>query len=682
MSFSRHREEIKNTVEKGNKDSLFEEYLLSQIEELKRRNRELESLVLEYERAIDASSSYKTLMEVAQDLIELKRAEEALKKERDYFKNVLDNSADAIGIVDAKGRFIRWNKRAEELFGYSFEELKGKSAFDLYYDKEALEEMLKQLRCRGYVRDYEITVRTKSGSLLPMGMSISVLKEEDKVIGSVCVARDLTQIKQVQKDLEKSKEEAEAASRAKSEFLANISHEIRTPMNAILGFAETLLNETVNERHRRFLQTILSSGQNLLALIDDILDLSRIEAGKLKIQPEPVDIKAMVYEIHSIFLDKAEKKGLEFLLKIDKDLPEILILDEVRLRQILMNLISNAIKFTDRGRVELHLWQKLCHVNTIDLFIRVLDTGIGIPPSQHQLIFENFRQQDNQRAKDYGGTGLGLAITKKLVELMEGEIWVESEVGKGSIFTVRLPRVVVGADKLSQKEGEGEEGVSHVYFKGGRVLIVDDVSSNIEVIKSFLEDRGVEVWGAVSSMEADHIISQRNFNVIFMDLRMPEEDGFSYARRLREDRGTKDIPIIAVTAVSLKDREREVEELFDGYILKPVTRIDIISQLMRFLPFEYHGEEEVKRKVIELGQVPSPFKQEIKQALGEFFQDFSGAFEIEGVKEVSTTWRKVTEKYHLSSLKDMASQLDQAISAFDISRIKDLLYQIKRCIWD
>ncbi len=662
------------------KDTHFEEYLLAQIEELRRRNRELETLLLEYERAIDASSSYKTLMEVAQDLIELKRAEEALKKERDYFKNVLDNSADAIGIVDAKGRFIRWNKRAEELFGYSFEELKGKSAFDLYDDKKALEEMLRCLRRTGYVRDYEITVRTKGGSLLPMGMSISVLKEGEKVIGSVCVARDLTQIKQVQQDLEKSKEEAEAASRAKSEFLANISHEIRTPMNAILGFAETLLNETVNERHRRFLQTILSSGQNLLALIDDILDLSRIEAGKLKIQPEPVDVRAVVYEIRSIFLDKAEKKGLEFLLEIDGTLPDILILDEVRIRQILMNLISNAIKFTDKGRVELHLWQQFRHINTIDLFIRVVDTGIGIHPSQHQLIFENFRQQDNQRTKDYGGTGLGLAITKKLVELMHGEIWVESEVGKGSTFTVRLPNVVVGADKLSQKESEVEQEYAHVYFKEGKVLVVDDVESNIEVIRSFLEDTGIKVWGALNSQEGDNLLSQQDFDVIFMDLRMPQEDGFSYARRLRKQKSTRELPIIAVTAVSLKDKDQEIEELFDGYILKPITRIDIISYLMKFLPFEYHDREEGKGRRAEMERIPSPFRQEVRQSLGEFFHDFSGAFEVEEIKDVSRKWRKITQRYNLPHLEEISYQLDRAVSTFDIPEIKELLYLMKKWI--
>ncbi len=664
------------------RDEDSKEYLLSQIEELRKRNAELETLLLEYERAIDASSSYKTLMEVAQDLIELKRAEEALKKERDYFKNVLDNSADAIGIVDAKGRFIRWNKRAEELFGYSFEELKGKSAFDLYDDKVALEKMLSELRTRGYVRDYEITVRTKSGAMLPMGMSISVLKEEGKVIGSVCVARDLTQIKQVQKDLEKSKEEAEAASRAKSEFLANISHEIRTPMNAILGFAETLLNETVNERHRGFLQTILSSGQNLLALIDDILDLSRIEAGKLKIQPEPVDIKAVVYEIRSIFLDRAEKKGLEFKVDIASDLPDILILDEVRIRQILMNLISNAIKFTEKGRVEVRLWQEFSHINTIDLFMQVIDTGMGIPPSQHEIIFENFRQQDNQRAKEYGGTGLGLAITRKLVELMGGNIWVESEVGRGSTFTVMLPGVVVGADKLSQKGGERETDVEGgIFFKGGRILIVDDVHSNIEVIRSFLEGSGLEVWGAHSSYEADEILKTHEVDLIFMDLRMPEEDGFSYASRLREDMHMREVPIIAVTAISIKERKREIEELFDGHIMKPVTKGEVLSVLKRFLPFEYKEVSPRGRGDVNVSILPLPFKREMQETLGTFLQEFCGAFEMEEVREVARIWSDAASKYHLKEAEEMGKELSSAITSFDISRIREVVSKMRQCIW-
>ena len=656
----------------------FEQYLLNQIEGLKKRNQELELLIMEYERAIDASSSSKTLMEVAQDLIELKRAQNELKKERDYFKNVLDNSADAIGIVDAKGRFIRWNKRAEELFGFSFEELKGKSAFDLYEDKETLNKMLTELRTKGYVRDFEIGVKTKSGKFLPMGMSISVLKENGKVIGSVCVARDLTQIKQAQKELEKSKEAAEAASRAKSEFLANISHEIRTPMNAILGFAETLLSETVNERHRKFLETILASGRNLLALIDDILDLSKIEAGKLKLQPEPIDIKNVVYEMRSIFWDKAEKKGLEFKVDIDPNVSDILILDEVRIRQILMNLISNAIKFTDSGCVGISLTQKYKSPGKADVIIKVEDTGIGIPKSQHEVIFENFRQQDNQKTKKYGGTGLGLAITKKLVELMGGEISVESEVGKGSVFEVYLRDVEIGSISLDTVSSNIDKENHDIKFVGGSVLVVDDVSYNIEVIKNFLEDTGLIVTGSTNPKIAYDMLQYMDFDVVLMDIRMPEWDGISLTKKLRQKDKFKNIPIIAVTAISIKDRLNEINEHFDGYILKPIERYKLIETLKKFLKVQ---DNDIKTDFFKyINNIPCYFIDEINKSIGQKIHNIEGVIEFNEIYELAIKWNEIADKYKIKEAKNIGEALITGIKACDIVGIKGILEKIKKLI--
>jgi PAS domain S-box-containing protein len=455
--------------------------LLKEIQDLRARHDELETLLIECKRAMDANTEMKSLYEVAQDLIELKRAQEALKQERDYFKNVLDNSADAIGIVDARGRFRRWNKRAEELFGYSFEELNGRSAFELYARQDELEVMLSELRRQGYVRDYEISIRTKEGHILPFGMSISKLTEKGKTIGSVCVARDLTQIKQAEAALRRSKEAAEAANKAKSEFLANMSHEIRTPMNAILGFSEALLHKTSDHRHQQYLRTISSSGQTLLALIDDILDLSKIEAGRLEVRPEPQNLRRLIKDVHLVFKPELDRKGLDFILVLDQELPRWLLLDEIRIRQILMNLVGNAVKFTRSGFVRLavhSVHQGEAVGQTVDLFLEVEDSGIGIPASQQELIFENFRQQDNQRTREFGGTGLGLAITRKLVELMQGTITLESEEGRGALFRVRLPGVAV-AQGDSAVSGATEQGDDDL-LESQMVPVVDDQEDNID----------------------------------------------------------------------------------------------------------------------------------------------------------------------------------------------------------
>lgn len=655
----------------------FVEFLQNQIEELKQKNKELELLLLEYERAIDSSSSYKTLMEVAQDLIELRRAQAALKKERDYFKNVLDNSADAIGIVDAKGRFIRWNKRAEELFGFSFEELKGKSAFDLYEDKKTLDKMLTELRKKGYVRDFEIEVRTKSGRFLPMGMSISVLKEDGKVIGSVCVARDLSQIKQAQMELKRSKEEAEAASRAKSEFLANMSHEIRTPMNAILGFTETLLSETTNERHRRFLETILQSGRNLLALIDDILDLSKIEAGKLKLQPEPMDIKAVIYEIRSIFMEEAKRKGLKFTVDISPYVSEILILDDVRIRQILTNLVSNAIKFTEKGKVTIYLSQIIKAKDKVDVIIKVADTGIGIPKSQQEVVFENFRQQDNQKTKKYGGTGLGLAITKKLVELMGGEILLESEEGKGSIFTVILPNVKVGENQVKRNTKDFQEEGTVIQFKDSSVLIVDDISYNIEVVENLLKDTKINIFGATNVKEANSILENNDIKLIFMDIRMPDIDGISFTKKLRQEQRFRDIPIIALTAMNIKDKLDEINKYFQGYILKPLDKKQLISILKNFLPWEYTKKSHVKEDNLDFSKVSKEVIEEIKTNISPIIDEIEGVIELDSMKIIADILMEIGKKYNDDTICNLSQRILHYINSFNIAQIKDIITFLK-----
>jgi len=553
--------------------------MIQELERLRARNQELESMLIECKRAVDANTDMKSLYEVAQDLIELKRAENALKKERDYFKNVLDNSADAIGIVDAKGRFIRWNKRAEKLFGYSFEELRGKSAFDLYADQTQLAFMLEGLRAKGYVRDTEVSIRTKYGHILPLGMSISLLREGGRTIGSVCVARDLTQIKKTQAALQQSKEEAEAANRAKSEFLANMSHEIRTPMNAILGFSEALLHKVQEGQNRRYLQTILSSGQTLLTLIDDILDLSKIEAGKLEIRPEPVNLRLLVRDVEAMFEPSFDEKGVTLIVEIDPSLPDDLVLDQVRIRQIMINLVGNALKFTGKGFVRLQI-ECACSSHQggkLDLLMAVEDTGIGIPQDQHEVIFENFRQRNSQSTREYGGSGLGLAITKKLTAMMGGHISLVSEVNQGSLFRVHLPGVA--RDIQAQRRKLPRRPANS--FPAAKVLVVDGDPANAELFSGFLESTPLQVLGAASANEALQICEQEHPQLIFLDLHLPDLSGVHAAKLLK-----KLMPRVPVVALSSRTRQEEGEGMpgqFEDYLSKPVTQKKILAMCTAFL---------------------------------------------------------------------------------------------------
>lgn len=553
--------------------------MLQELNELRTRNEELESMLIECKRAVDANTDMRSLYEVAQDLIELKRAEDALKKERDYFKNVLDNSADAIGIVDAKGRFIRWNKRAEELFGYSFDELRGKSAFDLYADQIKMQAMLETLRDKGYVRDAEVTIRTKSGHILPLGMSISLLREGGRTIGSVCVARDLTQIKKTQAALQKSKEAAESANRAKSEFLANMSHEIRTPMNAILGFSEVLLHKVHDAQSRRYLQTIVSSGQTLLTLIDDILDLSKIEAGKMAIRPEPLDLRGLIHDVEAMFEPSFDDIGVDLFIDIPSDLPQGLILDQVRIRQILINLVGNALKFTAKGFVRISVDWALNKKNpqTVDLQFGVEDTGVGIPKEQHEIIFENFRQCNSQSTRKYGGSGLGLAITQKLTSMMGGKISLISDVNQGSLFRIHLPGVEWKANAQPQMYSRDIS----TQIPPATVLVVDAGLANTELLASILETTPLHVLGAQSANEAMEICERKRPQLVFLNLNLPDLSGVNAAELMKKF--LPDLPVVAITAYENHDGQEAARYTFDAFLAQPITQKAVLAICFRFL---------------------------------------------------------------------------------------------------
>ncbi len=313
------------------------------------------------------------------------------------------------------------------------------------------------------------------------------------------------------KALQTAKEAAEVANRTKSEFLANMSHEIRTPMNAILGFSELLLNKIADTQHKDYLKSIYASGEILLGLINDILDLSKIEAGRLEIQPSPVNIKDLLYEIKHIFIKKSQEKGIEFNLSLGENIPERFILDELQIRQVLINLIENAIKFTPEGFVNVFVSANNNNIETnrTNLILEVEDSGIGIPDYQHEQIFESFRQQDGQKTRKYGGTGLGLAITKRLVEMMNGRISVRSEVGKGAKFRVYIIGVEIVNVLNIARDSSKSKSDEFVEFEPATILLVDDVHSNRELIKGYLENTVFSIIESEDGEKALHLLGKK-----------------------------------------------------------------------------------------------------------------------------------------------------------------------------
>ncbi len=448
-------------------------------------------------------------------------------------------------------------------------------------------------------------------------------------------------------ELEEAKKAAEAANRAKSEFLANMSHEIRTPMNAILGFTELLSLSIKDGQQKNYLQAIQSGGKSLLTLINDILDLSKIEAGKLDVQYEPVNPYHIFNEIRQIFALKISQKNLDFITEVAEDIPESLLLDEVRTRQVLFNLIGNSVKFTEKGYIKVSA-NKIYSVqdhSKLDLIIRIEDTGIGIPAESQDKIFEAFRQQDGQSNRKYGGTGLGLAITRRLVEMMNGNIILESEPGKGSVFEIVLYDVAVAG--TSPKAKAQNISAENIIFENAVILIVDDVDSNRLLLKAFFNDMNVCILEAEDGRQAVSAVEYTSPDLILMDIGMPVMDGHEATKRIKQH--SKKIPVIALTAHAMAhEKERILASGFDGYLTKPVQRAGLFQEISRFLPYTEESEKcEVRTEKSEAERL-SP---ETLEKLPEIIQRLENEF--------ASLYNNVLESRNFADIEDFAKQLGE-----------------------
>jgi signal transduction histidine kinase/DNA-binding response OmpR family regulator len=404
------------------------------------------------------------------------------------------------------------------------------------------------------------------------------------------VQRRTAELRAAKEAAEGARRQAEAANAAKSEFLANMSHEIRTPMNAILGFSELLRTRIAASRERNYLDAISSSGRTLLTLINDILDLSKIEAGKLEIQMEPVSVAAVVDELQKLFSIKATEKGLSLLVEVDPRLPGGLLLDEVRIRQVLFNIVGNALKFTEKGRVTIRSGFQLAARSTAaepdetrgDLILEVEDTGIGIPDDQKDRIFAAFSQVAGQSTRKFGGTGLGLTISRRLVEMMNGTIALDSAVGRGTTFRVTLRDVAIADLRVACGFASNSAG-DLSRFAPVTFLVADDVSLNRDLVAGFLEGTAHRMVTASNGFEAVEAAIKYKPDVILMDMRMPGMDGREATLRIKAIPELESVPVIAVTASSFLEEEAATRKICDGFIRKPFNGADLAAELDRFL---------------------------------------------------------------------------------------------------
>jgi PAS domain S-box-containing protein len=516
------------------------------------------------------------------------------------YEEVVENATDLIQCLAADGTITYANRAARRALGYSDEEIHGRTLADVLTPHARCECLrLFDALMRGEdVGPIETELLTADGRSLCVEGTASCAVEDGRVVGTRWLLRDVTARKLAEMELQRAKLAAEAAreaavtaSRAKSEFLANMSHEIRTPMNGIIGMTELALETALSAEQRECLETVKSCSSALLDLINGMLDFSKIEAGKIELEREAFDLRKTVSETVQTLSARARAKGLDLRSSVDAAVPELLLGDAGRLRQVLLNIVGNAIKFTDRGSVEIRAAREAAgtskHLAPADhvLHFCVSDTGIGIPAEKLQTIFRPFEQVDTSTVRKYGGTGLGLSISERLVELMGGRIWVESDVGCGSAFhfSVRLAGVEAAAANMRVLGASAAFNVPVAPSAPAaalRILIAEDNLVNQKLVRRILERRGHSVEVAADGRAAVEAFAAGRFDLILMDLQMPEMDGFEATAVIRAgERSTgRHVPIVALTAHAMKgDAERCLGAGMDAYLAKPVNALRLIE---------------------------------------------------------------------------------------------------------
>lgn len=612
------------------------------------------------------------------DITERRQTEEALEASEQKFRKLFYNAKDAIFVIQLgkdglPEKYIEVNDTACEMLGYVRDELLVMPPLDLKskMDIDELREVIHKILTNSHYTFEQILISKKGVQISFEINAHAISLDGNNVI--FWIARDVTERKRIEDTLKRAKETAETANRSKSEFLANMSHEIRTPLNGIIGMTNLTLLSELTEEQKENLSIVKSCADSLLRVISDMLDFSKIEAGKLIIEKLVFNIRELIDKIIKTHLMKAREKGLDLLCHVHSDIPTFLIGDPGRLQQILNNLIGNAVKFTETGRIDIFIEKFICTDEFTELKFSVCDTGIGIAQNEMGRLFKSFSQVDGSYTRKFGGTGLGLAISKQLVEMMGGAIWVESERDQGSTFYFTA-KFEIAAKTVNSKQAVGTIQKTQIPM---HVLLVEDDKVNQVLTTRMLNDMGCSIEIVNNGKEALEILNQKVFDLILMDIQMPEMDGIEATAIIRNHEANtgKHIPIVALTAHALQgDREKFLSMGMDDYVTKPVQMQELFASIEKL-------SDQVKNSKIDMISESGPLIKTIS-----IIDTHKHRFNKEGeavLQEISKHIEKLKlslDSKDITDVERLAHMIKVSASKISADSIKNTAFKIQLAI--
>jgi PAS domain S-box-containing protein len=638
----------------------------------------------------------------ARDITERKRYARALAERERQYRLLAENVQDMITRHQPDGTITYASPSVRTVLGFTPSEIVGVDPYEYFHpdDHAATRDQHQTLLNDSPAPPVIYRMRRKDGTYVWLETSNKTIRDakSGEVREIISVSRDVTARKTIEESLRRAKHAAETASREKSEFLANVSHEIRTPLNAVVGFSELLATRTREAVERRYVDSIQESSEHLLQLIDDILDLSKLDAGKLELSPDAVDISRLAEHVLDMFGPRADEKQLSLHLDTPRPGPPTLLLDEPRVRQILVNLVGNAVKFTEQGQVTLAVRVEDVHADRAALVLTVTDTGVGIPEEQRERIFDSFTQGDGSTRRTYGGTGLGLTITQRLVHAMDGFIEVDSSSGSGTTFRVTLPEVSIHPDTHVEepapapRSAEATESLRH-RFDPETVVVADPAPSNRAMLSEQLQATGLTVLQAASGTEVESLLEEETVRAVVLDLGLQDPSSYQLAQRIRSAEETQHIPIIALSTSGKPPSDEQRNEFgFSAFLSKPVRAhrlVDAMASLLgggstpspepRETDAETAGAPQSSSPAVPRPEAtrpadsPEELARLLNHELPERWEEVRGLKLFDEIESFAEYLLEIAQANRLAGLERYALELAESSAGVDIDRVDRVL---------